>query len=75
MAPNTTPAKRPKLAAIGTVYRKIMHPQQVIDRFNEGYGWNGQWHIPPVDVVSLFLGLFHVLILDHKSLDVKSFYL
>ena len=55
MAQNLTSAKRPRLAALGTVYRKIMHPQQVIDRFNEGYGWNGVWHVPEVDVVSLYV--------------------
>jgi len=55
MAPNVTSTKRPRLAAIGTVYRKIMHPQQVIDRFNEGYGWNGVWHHPEMDVVSLYI--------------------
>ncbi len=55
MAQNPTPSRRPRLAALATVYRKIMHPQQVIDRFNEGYGWKGQWHVPEVDVVSLYV--------------------
>jgi len=55
VAATAPPVKRPKLAALGTVYRKIMHPQQVIDRFNEGYGWKGEWHVPAVDVVSLYI--------------------
>ncbi len=55
MAQNLAPAKRPRLAAIVTAYRKILHPQQVVDRFNEGYGWNGEWHRPAMDVVSLYV--------------------
>jgi hypothetical protein len=46
---------RPKLAAITTVYRKYSHTQQVIDRYLEGYGWNGTHHHPEMDLVALYV--------------------
>jgi hypothetical protein len=55
MAPNETPAKRPRLAGVVTSYKKLLHPQQVIDRFLEGYGWNGTYHRPAMDMVSLYV--------------------
>src|SRR5258707_4149863 len=48
-------AFRPKLAAICTVYRKHSHTQHIVDRFLEGYGWNGTHHHPPMDLVSLYV--------------------
>ena len=47
--------KRPKLAAVVTVYRKYSHAQHIVDRFLEGYGWNGEHHHPPMDLVSLYV--------------------
>jgi hypothetical protein len=44
-----------KLAAITTVYRKYSHTQHIVDRFLEGYGWNGTHHHPPMDLVSLYV--------------------
>src|SRR5439155_25545176 len=35
---------RPKLAAICTTYFKYSHAQHIVDRFLEGYGWNGTHH-------------------------------
>jgi hypothetical protein len=46
---------RPKLAAICTAYFKYSHSQHIVDRFLEGYGWNGTWHHPPMDLVSIFI--------------------
>ncbi len=46
---------RPKLAGVVTVYRKMSHAQHIIDRFLEGYGWNGAHHHPPMDLVSLYV--------------------
>ena len=46
--------RRPKIAAIVTEYRKFSHAQHIVDRFLYGYGWNGQHHRPPMDVVSLY---------------------
>lgn len=44
-----------KIAAITTVYRKYSHTQHIVDRFLEGYGWNGKYHHPPMDLVSLYV--------------------
>jgi hypothetical protein len=46
---------RPKIAAVVTVYRKFSHAQHIVDRFLEGYGWNGEHHHPPMDLVSLYV--------------------
>jgi hypothetical protein len=55
MAPNQAPSKRPRLAAVVTSYKKLLHPQHVIDRLLDGYGWNGTFHRPEMDVVSLYV--------------------
>ncbi len=55
MAPNGTPVKRPRLAAVVTSYKKYLHPQHVVDRFLDGYGWNGTYHRSEMDVVSLYV--------------------
>ncbi|MEX1018988.1 MAG: hypothetical protein WDZ49_04985 [Litorilinea sp.] len=46
---------RPKIAAIITEYRKFSHGQHIVDRFLEGYGWEGRHHRPPMDLVSLYV--------------------
>ena len=38
--------RRPKIAAITTTYFKYSHTQHIVDRFLEGYGWNGTHHHP-----------------------------
>ena len=48
-------AERPKIAAITTIYHKFSHTQHIVDRFLEGYGWNGRHHRPPMDLVSLYV--------------------
>src|SRR5215207_2784333 len=50
-----TPPKRPKIAAVVTTYFKHSHGQHIVDRFLEGYGWNGTHHHPPMDLVSLYV--------------------
>jgi hypothetical protein len=47
--------KRPRLAAVTTVYRKYSHTQHIVDRFLEGYGWNGTHHHPEMDLVALYV--------------------
>ena len=47
--------KRPKIAAIVTVYRKYSHAQHIVDRFLEGYGWNNRHRHPPMDLVALYV--------------------
>jgi hypothetical protein len=55
MAQNHTSTKRPQLAAVVTAISKYLHPQHIVDRFLEGYGWNGTFHHPPMDLVSLYV--------------------
>ncbi len=47
--------RRPKVAAISTVYFKYSHTQHIVDRFLVGYGWNGEHHKPAMDLVSLWV--------------------
>jgi len=46
---------RPKIAALTTIFYKYSHSEHFIDRFLEGYGWEGEHHRPPMDVVSLYV--------------------
>src|SRR5438128_3676229 len=48
-------ATRPKLAAVVTTYFKYSHAQHIVDRFLDGYGWNGVHHRPAMDLVSLYV--------------------
>lgn len=48
-------AKRPKLAALATIYHKYAHAQHIVDRLLDGYGWNGTHHKPEMDLVSLYV--------------------
>ena len=52
--PRSAP-RRPKIAALVTQYRRRAHGQHIVDRFLGGYGWDGRFHRPPMDVVSLFV--------------------
>src|SRR5438128_1900556 len=47
--------RRPKIAAIATIFFKYSHAQHIVDRFLEGYGWEGRHHRPAMDLVSLFV--------------------
>ena len=47
--------KRPKLAAVCTIYFRMSHAQHIVDRFLDGYGWNGTHHYPPMDLVALYV--------------------
>lgn len=46
---------RPKIACISTIVHKYAHSQHFIDRFLEGYGWQGRHHRPPMDLVALYV--------------------
>jgi hypothetical protein len=50
-----TPDRRPRIAAVGTAYRKMYHLQGIVDRFLDGYGFEGRHHIPGVQVDSLYV--------------------
>jgi len=54
MAQAPTPGKKLRLAAVVTAISKYLHPQHIVDRFNEGYGWNGEFHHPNMELVSLY---------------------
>lgn len=47
--------RRPKIAALATVYHPRAHAQHIVDRFLDGYGWAGDHHRPAVDLVSLYV--------------------
>ncbi len=49
------PQPRPRIAALTTVYHKYSHSEHIIDRFLDGYGWEGHHHQPPMDVVALYV--------------------
>lgn len=46
---------RPKIAAVVTSYFKYSHAQHIVDRYLDGYGWNGAHHYPPMDLVALYV--------------------
>ena len=48
------PGRRPKIAALTPLYVKYSHAEHIVDRFLEGYGWQGRHHRPAMDVVSLY---------------------
>ncbi|MDX1981748.1 MAG: hypothetical protein SFV51_15875 [Bryobacteraceae bacterium] len=52
---SAAPPQRPKIAAICTTYFQYSHSQHIVDRFLIGYGWNGEHHKPPMDLVSLWV--------------------
>jgi hypothetical protein len=44
-----------KVAVLATVVRKYSHAQHFIDRFLEGYGWQGRHHYPEVKLASIYV--------------------
>ena len=50
-----TTEKRKKLAIVTTVWYYLSHAQHMGDRFLVGYPWEGRWHKPAMDVVSLYV--------------------
>ncbi|HSH16497.1 MAG TPA: hypothetical protein VLD18_10710, partial [Verrucomicrobiae bacterium] len=51
-------ASRKRIALVGTEVREHSHAQHFIDRFLLGYTWQGGWHNPDVDLVSLYIDQF-----------------
>jgi hypothetical protein len=50
------PAQRPlRLAILGSVYRHQSNMQTLADRFLVGYPYDGEWHTPNVQVVSVYV--------------------
>jgi hypothetical protein len=51
-----TPGERPlRLAILGSVYRYQSNMQTIADRFLVGYPYDGEWHMPKVQVVSVYV--------------------
>lgn len=44
-----------RLAVLASVYRHLSHAQHFTDRFLVGYPYEGTWHYPDVEVVSLYV--------------------
>src|SRR5579863_4770110 len=44
-----------RIAIIGTIYRLQSHAQHMGDRFLVGYPLEGEWHMPDMKVVSLYV--------------------
>ena len=49
------PAAPKRIAIVCTVWHYLSHAQHIGDRFLVGYPHNGQWHMPNVKVVSLYV--------------------
>jgi hypothetical protein len=56
--PNIRQSARKRIAIVATEVRKYSHAEHFIDRFLEGYGWEGRHHYPPLDLVSLYIDQF-----------------
>ena len=52
-------ARRKKIALLATEVRKYSHAQHFIDRFLEGYGWQGRHHHPPFELAGLYVDQFN----------------
>ncbi len=53
--PDPSNSKRKRLAIVTTIWKYLSHAQHMGDRFLVGYPWNGRWHRPAMDVVSLYV--------------------
>jgi len=51
-------SRRPKVAILATEVRKYSHAQHFVDRFLEGYGWEGRHHRPPFELAGLYVDQF-----------------
>jgi hypothetical protein len=49
------PERPLRLAILGSVYRHQSHMQTLADRFLVGYPYEGEWHMPHVQVVSVYV--------------------
>ena len=58
VAGNSSSSRRPKVAILATEVRKYSHAQHFVDRFLEGYGWEGKHHRPPFELAGLYVDQF-----------------
>ncbi len=52
------PARRPKVAALLTEFRRNSHAEVILDRILEGYGWEGEHYHPHLDLVAMYVDQF-----------------
>ncbi len=50
--------RRKQIALLATEVRIHSHAQHFIDRFLEGYGWQGRWYHPSTELVALYVDQF-----------------
>ena len=50
--------KRKRIAFLGTEVRTHSHSQHFLDRLALGYGWQGSWQDPRVDIASVYIDQF-----------------
>jgi hypothetical protein len=55
MTQTSTGSARPKIAVLANIYKARLHTQHIVDRILDGYGWDGAFYHPRLDVVSLFV--------------------
>lgn len=46
---------RPQLAAAINTVKYHLHGQHILDRLLDGYGWNGTYHHPQMDLVGIYI--------------------
>lgn len=51
-------SRRRRIAMLVTEVRKYSHAQHFVDRFTEGYGWQGRYHRPPFEFAGLYVDQF-----------------
>ena len=51
----TTDTSPKRIAVIATIYRYLSHAQHFADRFLVGYPYEGRWHRPNMEIVSLYV--------------------
>jgi hypothetical protein len=49
------PARKKKIAVVTTVWRYRSHSWHMAERFMHGYPLEGEWHDPPIEVVSAYV--------------------
>jgi hypothetical protein len=51
-------SRRRRVAILATEVRRMSHAQHFIDRFLEGYGWQGRHHRPAMELAALYVDQF-----------------
>ena len=51
----TSASERKRIAVIATVVRRGSHALHFLNRLLFGYGWKGNWHLPALEVASLYV--------------------